>query len=97
MWKVCGAQYRKDTRSLSSPRISLRASRPSSTKSSGWGSRWSWRPSRSKSGSSSSSDRKNCASLAAAASGRPLSSEFITWQPRSTVTWMARFQFRTAA
>ena len=42
-------------------------------------------------------DRQNWASLAAAASGRPLNSEFITFTPRSTVIWMARFQYRTAA
>jgi hypothetical protein len=37
------------------------------------------------------------ASLAEAASGLPLNSEFITFAPRSTATWMARFQYRTAA
>ena len=54
-------------------------------------------PSRSKTGSSSSSERQNWASLAEAASGRPLNSEFITLAPRSAVIWMARFQYRTAA
>ncbi len=54
-------------------------------------------PSRSKTGSSSSSERQNWASLAEAASGRPLNSEFITFAPRSAVIWMARFQYRTAA
>ncbi len=49
-------------------------------------------PSRSKIGSSSSIDRQNCASLRAAASGLPLNSEFITVQPTSTASWIARFQ-----
>jgi hypothetical protein len=70
---------------------------PSSTKSSGCGSSRSLIPSRSKTGSSSSIDRQNCASLRLAASGRPLNSEFMTSQPRSTVSSMARFQYRTAA
>src|SRR5215213_6333728 len=56
-WKVWGAQYRKLTRSLSIPRIRLSASWPFSTKSSGCGSSRSCTPSRSKTGSSSSSDR----------------------------------------
>ena len=54
-------------------------------------------PSRSNTGSSSSIDRQNCASLRLACSGRPLNSEFITEQPRSTVISIARFQYRTAA
>ena len=61
-------------------------------KSSGCGSSTSRTPSRSKTGSSSSIERQNCASLADGASGRPLNSEFITFTPRSTVIWMARFQ-----
>ena len=73
------------------------ATRPSSTKSSGCGSSRSCTPSRSKTGSSSSIDRQNCASDRDACSGRPLNSEFITRQSRSTVSWMARFQYRTAA
>ncbi len=74
------------------PRIISTAARPSSMKSSGCGSRRSCIPSRSKTGSSSSSDRQNWASEAAAASGRPLNSEFMIRQSRSTATWMARFQ-----
>ena len=66
-------------------------------KSSGCGSRISCRPSRSKIGSSSSIDFRNCASAVSGASGRPLNSELITSTPRSTVIWMARFQARTAA
>ena len=61
-------------------------------KSSGCGSSRSCMPSRSKTGSSSSSDRQNWASEAAAASGRPLNSEFMIRQSRSTAIWMARFQ-----
>ena len=49
-------------------------------------------PSRSKTGRRSSIERQNWASLAEAASGLPLSSEFITPAPRSAVIWMARFQ-----
>ena len=96
-WKVCGAQYRNETQSASMPRTRSTPARPSSTKSSGCGSSTSRMPSRTKTGASSSSDRQNWASLAAAASGRPLNSEFITVTPRSTVIWMARFQLRTAA
>ena len=70
---------------------------PSSMKSSGCGSRISSTPSRSKIGSSSSSDLRNIASAVSAASGRPLNSEFITVTPRSTAIWIARFQARTAA
>ena len=51
----------------------------------------------SKTGSNSSIDRQNCASLMLAASGRPLNSEFMTLQSSSTVSWIARFQYRTAA
>jgi hypothetical protein len=91
-WKVCGAQYRNETSGLSIPRIRSIAARPSSTKSSGCGSSRSWMPSRSNTGSSSSMERQNRASLAAAASGLPLNAEFITWQPSSAVIWMARFQ-----
>ncbi len=49
-------------------------------------------PPRSKTGSSSSSERQNWASLTEGASGRALNSEFITFTPRSTAIWMARFQ-----
>jgi hypothetical protein len=73
------------------------ATSPSSTKSSGCGSNRSCTPSRSKTGSRSSIDRQNMASLRLACSGRPLNSEFITRHSRSTVIWMARFQYRTAA
>ncbi len=79
------------------PRMRSTAARPSSMKSSGCGSSTSRTPSRSKTGRSSSIDRQNWASLAAAASGRPLNSEFIVSTPRSAVIWMARFQYRTAA
>ena len=74
------------------PRTMSTATLPSSTKSSGCGSRRSSTPSRSNTGSSSSIDRQNCASLRLACSGRPLNSEFITEQPRSTVISIARFQ-----
>jgi hypothetical protein len=89
---VCGAQYRKLTASLLTPLIRPMASWPSSTKSSGCGSRWSWRPSRSKIGTSSSIERHHSASLPAGSSGRPLNSLTITWTPSSTVISMARFQ-----
>ena len=79
------------------PRIMSIATRPSSTKSSGCGSSRSSTPSLSKTGSSSSIDFQNCPSLLLTASGRPLNSEFITRQSRSTVIWIARFQLRTAA
>jgi hypothetical protein len=79
------------------PRIMSTATSPSSTKSSGCGSNRSCTPSRSKTGSRSSIDRQNMASLRLACSGRPLNSEFITRHSRSTVIWMARFQYRTAA
>ena len=49
-------------------------------------------PSRSKTGSSSSIDRQNCASDRLASSGRPLNSEFMTRQSSSTVSSIARFQ-----
>ncbi len=68
------------------------ATLPSSTKSSGCGSSRSSTPSRSKTGSSSSIDLQNCASLLLACSGRPLNSEFITRQSSSTVSSIARFQ-----
>ena len=61
-------------------------------KSSGWASRFSRIPSRSKIGRSSSIERQNWASLRAAWSGRPLNSEFIVVQPTSTHSWIARFQ-----
>ena len=54
-------------------------------------------PSRSKIGTSSSMDRKNARSDCSACSGRPENSVLITLTPRSTVIWMTRFQFRTAA
>ena len=92
MWNVCGAQYRKDTSGLLMPRTMSTATSPSSTKSSGCGSRRSSTPSRSKTGRSSSIDFQNMPSLRLACSGRPLNSEFITRQSRSTVIWMARFQ-----
>ena len=97
MWKVCGAQYRKLTSGLLIPRIRSIAALPSSSKSSGCGSRTSRTPSASKTGSNSSSERQNCDSLRAACSGRPLNSEFITSTPRSAVIRIARFQYRTAA
>ena len=68
------------------------ASRPSSMKSSGCGSSRSWIPSRSKIGSSSSSERQNCPSLSGWLSGRPLNSVFIVSTPSSTVISIARFQ-----
>ena len=91
-WNVCGAQYRKLTSGESTPRTMSTATMPSSTKSSGWGSSRRCTPSRSKTGSSSSIDFHHCASERLACSGRPLNSEFMTSQPRSTVIWMARFQ-----
>jgi hypothetical protein len=63
----------------------------SSQKSSGWASRLRAMPSRSKRGSSSSSDRQNAASLAAACSG-PLNSEFIRGHSRSEAISIMRFQ-----
>lgn len=65
---------------------------PSSSQSSGCGSRTSRMPSRSKTGSSSSIERQNCRSQTAASRGLPLNSEFIVSTPRSAVIWMARFQ-----
>jgi hypothetical protein len=49
-------------------------------------------PSRSKTGSSSSSERQKAASLSAARSGRPLNSEFISGHSRSAVISIIRFQ-----
>ena len=97
MWNVCGAQYRYVTAGELMPRTMSAATLPSSTKSSGWGSRRSWIPSRSKIGSSSSIDRQNIASDRLACSGRPLNSEFITVTPSSTAISIDRFQYRTAA
>jgi hypothetical protein len=90
-------QYRKDTFGELIPRIMSTAVRPSSTKSSGCGSIRSWIPSRSKIGSSSSSDRQNCASLALGASGRPFELRVHHLAAEVAVSSMARFQYRTAA
>ncbi len=49
-------------------------------------------PSFSKTGSSSSIERQNCASQTSACRGLPLNSEFIVSTPSSEVSSIARFQ-----
>ena len=65
---------------------------PSSSQSSGWGSSTSRMPSFSKTGSSSSIERQNIRSQAAASRGLPLNSLFMVSTPRSEAISMARFQ-----